>query len=100
MLIFELMAYYIPHRNWRARLAMNSATSNIWTFWVLSMVNLLAAFVILIREGVCLNFLVLVCVGAALFAVSFLFLPEAKRLHEIQRIVNNEILFGETKNEV
>jgi hypothetical protein len=89
------MGHYLPHRNWRVRLAMNGAATNIYTCWLLSVLSLFTSAVLLIRGAALLTVLILVCAGVALFALSFLFFPEAKRLHEIKRIVKNEILFGE-----
>jgi len=100
MSIFELMAHYIPHKNFRVRLAMNSAASNIWICWLLSGMCFVTAVALQFRAEGSLFVLGFVGAGATLFALSFLFLPEAKRLHEIKRIMKNEILFGETTHEV
>jgi len=100
MSIFELMAHYIPHKNFRSRLGMNSAASNIWICWLLSGMCFVTAVALLFRAEEFLFVLGLMGAGAVLFALSFSFLPEAMRLHEIKRITKNEILFGETTHEV
>ena len=79
---------------------MNSAASNIWMCWLLSIECFITAVVLLFGTEAPIYVLVLMSAGAAFCALSFLFLPEAKRLHEIKRIMKNKILFGETTHEI
>lgn len=95
MSIFKLMAYYIPHNNFKSRLGQNSAASSIWTCWLLSLMCFVSAIVLLFQAEAFASVLILMGLGATLFALSFLFFSEAKRLHEIQRIMKNRILFDE-----
>jgi uncharacterized membrane protein len=100
MSIFDLMAHYIPHRDWRVRLAMNGAATNIYMCWLLSVACLFTAVVLLIRAVAFPTVFIFLCVGVALFVCSFVFYSEAKRLHKINRIVKNEVLFGKPSNDV
>lgn len=101
MSIFDLMAHYIPHRDWRVRLTMNGAATNIYMCWLLSVTCLFTAAVLLIRAIAFPTAFIFLFVGAALFGFSFVFFPEAKRLHKINRIVKkNEVLFGKPSNDV
>jgi ABC-type uncharacterized transport system permease subunit len=100
MSIFELMAHYILHRNWRVRLAMNGAATNIYMCWVLSVACLFTSVVLLIQAVAISIALMLLCAGFALFAVSFLFFQEAKRIHKINWVMKNEAFFGKASNEV
>lgn len=100
MSIFKLMRHYFPHKNWRARLAVNSAACTIWMLWVFSTLFLITTVILLVRGGTFAQFLGCAGVAAVLFLASFLFLPEARRLHEIRRVMNNSILFGESGHEV
>lgn len=100
MSIFDLMAHYIPHRDWRVRLAMNGAATNIYVCWLLSITCVFTAVVLFFRAVAFPTAFIFVCVGAALFGFSFVFFPEAKRLYKINRIVRNEVLFGKPSNDV
>lgn len=93
--MFELMQSYIPHKNWRDRLALNPAASNIWLCWVIAL-TFMAGLVI--GSAFCsldkISFLVMASVSIASFAASFIFLAEAKRVHAIRVAAGNEVFLG------
>jgi hypothetical protein len=90
--MLSLMRFYILHRNWRARLALNSAASNIWLCWVISF-HFLAGLAL----GVAFcsldtgSALLIGAAAVASFAASFAFLAEAKRLHAVRLAAGNAI---------
>lgn len=90
--MLSLMRFYIPHKNWRARLALNSAASNIWLCWVISLLfvaglALGAAF----RSLDTGSALLMGAAAVASFAASFAFLAEAKRLHAVRLAAGNAV---------
>jgi hypothetical protein len=100
MTIFELMQHYFPRKNWRARLATNSAASTIFTLWMFAATFLIGALILLFRDGSLLLCAIFGGVAVMCFAISFLWLTEAKRLHEIRRVMNNSILFGDNNRDL
>lgn len=88
------MAFYILHRNWRARVSMNEAASWIWTLWVLGAMQVLFSLYAVTNR----MFETVIILGAGAlvaFGVSFLFSPAAKRKHvELER-TKNAVLFSD-----
>jgi hypothetical protein len=86
------MCFYLPHKNWRARLALNPAASNIWLCWVVAL-DCLAGLTI----GVAfwsldaITFIVIALAAIASFLAAFIFLPEAKRVHAIRVAAGNGV---------
>lgn len=92
--MIELMRSYIPHKNWRTRLALNPAASNIWLCWVISFVFLAGLGIgATFRSLDTISTLLLAVVAVASFATSFIFLSEAKRVHAIRVSAKNDAFF-------
>lgn len=88
--MFSLMRFYIIHKNWRARLALNSAAKRIWLCWIISFLCVAGLVLgIAFRSLDTHSGLVLAAVAVASFAASFLFLPEARRLHAVRTASEN-----------
>lgn len=94
--MFKLMRFYLLHKHWRTRLAMNQAASNIWVCWLICLCFSLVLVISIIFQNI--DFVS----GAALlgaatlsFAASFAFLREAKRIHTIRYAARNKALFGD-----
>lgn len=93
--MIELMRSYIPHKNWRARLALNQAASYIWLCWVISFVFLAGLVIGATFQSLdTVSALLLASVAVASLATSFAFLSEAKRVHAIRVAARNEVFFG------
>ena len=108
MSIFEFMAQYVGCKYWRSpggqfefreRLRQNRSAEQIFLIWKFAAYCLFCALLIFMSRGIFLGGLGFLGVSAALFALSFLHLPEAKRIHEIRKIMENEILFGKHSDE-
>jgi hypothetical protein len=97
--IFKLMAFYLLHRNWRARISANNAASWIWTLWLLgAMQGAFAAFAAATGKG---EAAAILAAGAAFgFGVSGLFVPAAKRKHVSLQRVGNPVLFCDGSEKV
>ena len=88
--MLEVMRFYILRPGWRVRLARNSAATSIWLLWVWGAGFGIAAITSLVLSS---NFeSTLICLGlmAALFAVSFLLLPAARKIYEIDKLIHRE----------
>jgi hypothetical protein len=90
--MLSLMRFYVLHKNWRARLALNSAASNIWLCWIISLLFVAglawgAAFRSLDKGSA----LFLGATAVASFAASFAFLAEAKRQHAVRLAAGNAV---------
>lgn len=97
--IFKLMAFYLLHRNWRARISANVAASWIWTLWLLgAMQGTFGVFAAVTGKG---EAAAILATGAVFgFAVSGLFVPAAKRAHLALQRVGNPVLFGNGNEKV
>jgi len=91
--IFKLMAFYIIHRNWRARVSMNEAASWIWVLWLLAIMQALFSLYAVIT-GMYESAVILAVGALAVFVASFLFAPAAKRKHAALERTRNTVLFG------
>jgi hypothetical protein len=90
--MFSLMRFYILNKNWRARLALNSAASNIWLCWIISFLFVAGLAIGVVIRSVDTGSALLMCaVAAASFAASFAFLAEAKRLHAVRLAAGNAL---------
>lgn len=93
------MAFYLLHRNWRARISANNAASWIWTLWLLSALQgAFAAFSAATGKG---EAAAILAAGAFLgFGISGLFVPAAKRQHVALQRMGNPVLFGNCSEKV
>jgi hypothetical protein len=90
--MLELMSFYILHRNWRARLAMNSAARWIWLFCLIGLLFLFAALGALLWRGDLAVAVASFCLALGLFASSFAFRKRAARLHRTLMALDNSLL--------
>jgi hypothetical protein len=90
--MFQLMRFYTLTSHWRTRLALNSAASNIWLCWLISFTGLMTLFVVAVcRDFAGIELAILGAVAMIAFAVSFLFLPEARRIHALRCAAGNAV---------
>lgn len=90
--MFQLMIFYLMHRNWRARLALNNSASSIFTCWLLA-----GSFVAASGIGYAsktmggLESLGIFSVSIICVIISFAFLADAKRIHHIRLTAGNSV---------
>ena len=86
--MFELMRFYVFRSGWRGRLGWNAAATYIWVCWVASFGCVLAAIAAALLHRDLRSALVMLVASATMFALSFLFLPAARRSYEVDKIIH------------
>jgi nitric oxide reductase large subunit len=93
------MCFYLLHKNWRARLAMNSSASWIFTCWLCAGFSALASmggYAAKTTSG--LGSLAMFALSLFLVIFSYAFLAEAKRIHHIRILARNAVFDDETQS--
>lgn len=93
----QLMRFYLGHKNWRARLAMNSSASWIFTCWLYAGLSAFAAIGGYVAKTMsALESLELSALSLFLVIFSYTFLAEAKHIHHIRILARNATFIDET----
>lgn len=92
----QLMCFYLLHKNWRARLAMNSSASWIFTCWLYAGFSAFAAIGgYAVKTTSSLESLAMLALSLFLVIFSYTFLAEAKRVHHIRILARNAAFVDE-----
>lgn len=93
----QLMCFYLLHKNWRVRLAMNRSASWIFTFWLYAVLSAFAAIGGYATKTMnVLESLAMLALSVFLMIFSYTFLAEAQRIHHIRILARNPIFIGPT----
>ncbi len=93
----SLMCFYLLRKNWRARLAMNSSASWIFTCWLCAGFSALTATGGYAANTVSgMESLAMIALSLSLIILSYALLAEAKRIHHIRILAGNTVFVDET----
>lgn len=95
--MIQLMRFYLLHKNWRARLALNSSASWIFMCWLCAGSSAIAAMGgYAAKSTSSLESLAIFALSLFLVILSYTFLHKAKRIHHIRILARNEVFVGGT----
>jgi len=90
--MLKLMFAYLAHKNWRSRLMMNQPASAIFTCWILSLLFFVGGVLGAAVGTIDVNSTLGMAVAALLlFAISFAFVTEAKRIHAMRVLAKSPV---------
>ena len=80
--MLKLMRFYLLHKDWRARLALNSAASNIWLCWLITLMFVAGFVFSVVFKGLdTVTALVMTFLAIVSLLLFFILFTQAKRLH-------------------